>query len=108
MPVKTSEPSGSALQGLAAARPPVTAPPQLSRSQGGQHDPKQLLQVAGTVLQELVKQFGPDIVAAFQQVLQAASSPAAPQGQGGGPQTPPAVGGGGTRPGPAGPIRPPV
>ena len=63
-------PGQAPMQGLNAAQPPA-APP------GGGDPKQQLLQAAGTVLQDAVAQFGPQIVEVLTQLLTTAPPPGA-------------------------------
>lgn len=80
------------MQGLGAARPPVASP---QPGGGGAQDPKQLMQTAGAILQDLAQKFGPQILQVLKQLLDA-STPQAGAGGGAplaapqaGPQGPP-------------------
>lgn len=69
------------MQGLAAARPVS----QQNDDGGGAGDPQQLVQAAGALLEDAVKQFGPEIVMVLKQMLAGpgAGEPEGDEGNGG-------------------------
>ncbi len=77
------------MQGLTAARPQATQNPQ----NAGAQDPKHLIQAAGSILEQAVSQFGPQIIEILKQILTGPPPGAGSQGspQGGGAMMSPGI-----------------